>query len=128
MIAISLYEIYLEKKKTYFFQSKDRFTGSNLLRPQTEPCGTGSTGSGSRFSPFVCGGSSSVHGSEKTAAEPDWTELWQPYTGVMREAWQDSELANISQQCHMSVMGHNIKLRYEAATELGMDEHHQVEP
>ena len=27
--------------------------------------------------------------------------------GVMREVWQGSELAEICQQCHMSVMGHN---------------------
>ena len=28
-------------------------------------------------------------------------------TGVTREVWQDSELAEISQQCHVSVMKHN---------------------
>jgi len=33
--------------------------------------------------------------------------------GVMREVWQDLELANISQQCHMIVMGHN---NYEGYT------------
>ena len=62
-IVISLYVIYvISFVKIPKFQFKDRFTGLNLLRTWTEPCGTGSTGFGLGFSPFLCDGLCSVCG------------------------------------------------------------------
>ena len=78
-IVISLYVIYvISFVKNPNFRFKDGFAGLNLLRTWTEPCGTGSTGSGSGFSPFLCDGLCSVRGSDHNVAEPDWTELRQP--------------------------------------------------